>query len=199
MPIVPAICDQCGTVFAAPFQLQTGAQVGFTNVGSGPCPRCGSMGTIPDGLYEAFGDTLRILPRSASSLARLAAAVRSAQEQGMDREAAAAAIENEAPEFAALASDVRERSGWNLNLWLMFLLALITLLVTSGEAISNTLSNQELDHLFQEFVQAHPVLAPSPTSTANSQSAMQPPAKVRKNELCPCGSGKRYRRCHGRP
>jgi hypothetical protein len=28
---------------------------------AGPCPRCGGWGSIPDGLYEAFDNTLRIV------------------------------------------------------------------------------------------------------------------------------------------
>lgn len=200
--MLPAICDQCGAVFSSGFAIENSTRVSMVGCRAGPCPSCGGSGTIPDGLYDAFGDTLRILadgPRSARSLEHLADVLRNAQRQGMDREATAVAIETEVPEFAALASDIRQRHGWTLNQWLMFLLALIAVLVTSGEAISNTLSNQQLDHLFQEFIQAHPVLTPTPSSIASPQSTTPPRAKVRKNELCPCGSGKRYRRCHGRP
>lgn len=79
---------------------------------SGPCPSCGSMGTIPDGLYDVFGEFIRILAlssRSATSLERLASLLRSAQEQRLDSEATATAIENETPEFAELATNVRDR------------------------------------------------------------------------------------------
>jgi hypothetical protein len=37
MPVVPAICDRCGTVFAAPFDIASGVQVGFIDIGTGPC------------------------------------------------------------------------------------------------------------------------------------------------------------------
>ena len=141
--MLPAICDQCGAVFSSGFAIENSTRVSMVGCGAGPCPSCGGSGTIPDGLYDAFGDTLRILadgPRSARSLEHLADVLRNAQRQGMDREATAVAIETEVPEFAALASDIRQRHGWTLNQWLMFLLALIAVLVTSGEAISNTLS-----------------------------------------------------------
>jgi hypothetical protein len=40
------------------------------------------------------------------------------------------------------------------------------------------------------FVEADSIL-PTPKGTSNSE-------KVGRNELCPCGSGKKYKRCHGR-
>jgi len=156
------------------------------------------MGTIPDGLYETFGDSLRIVantPRSAASLQHLAGVLRSAQAQGMDREATAAAIERDAPEFAELAGDVRQRKGWSVHQYLVILLMVIQILIAAGAV--GGLTEQQVDQLFQEFVQAHPILAPSPAATAAPRPATQPPAKVRKNDPCPCGSGRRYRRCHG--
>jgi SEC-C motif len=158
------------------------------------------MGTIPDGLYETFGDTLRIVgmtPRSAASLQRLAEVLRSAQEQRMDREATAAAIEQQAPEFADLANDVRQRTGWSLHQYLVILLMVIQILIAAGGA--GGLTDQQVEHLFQQFVQAHPVLAPTPTATPALQSTAQPTPSVRPNDPCLCGSGKTYRYCHGAP
>lgn len=199
MPVLPAICDQCSTVFSSGFAIENRTRVSMVGCGAGPCPSCGAGGTIPDGLYDAFGDTLRILsdgPRSARSLERLATVLRAAQEHGLDREATAAAIEREAPEYADLAGDVRERRGWSLYQYLTILLMVIAIVAAHGTA-SNGLTEQQVEHLFHEFIDTHPVLSPSPTATPLAPATHHLPSKARKNDPCPCGSGRRYRRCHG--
>lgn len=210
MPVVPAICDQCGTVVSSGIVL--GGHVSATMVGntSGPCPSCGSIGTIPDGLYDVFGEFIRILAlssRSATSLERLASLLRSAQQQELDSEATATAIENETPEFAELATNVRDRQGWSLYQYLTILLMVIGIIIAARP--SGGLTEQQVDQLFQQFVQAHPVLTPSPpatpsavpsaapSATPSAPPAMHPALMDRKNDPCPCGSGRRYRRCHG--
>jgi hypothetical protein len=65
---LPVICDRCGTVFSSgnAFALGDGT-VHFQQVGVGPCPTCGSMGSIPDGTYESLGGTASfILSHTAS-------------------------------------------------------------------------------------------------------------------------------------
>jgi len=86
------------------------------------------MESIPDGLNEASATRCGSLPPLGfSQLAGpLAAVLRSAQEQGVDRRPSSRYREP-APEFAALAGDIRQRTDWTLQWWLMFLLALIAL------------------------------------------------------------------------
>jgi preprotein translocase subunit SecA len=46
---------------------------------------------------------------------------------------------------------------------------------------------------------ADAVLAPPPTSRKPQRDANNPSSwgKVGRNEPCPCGSGKKYKQCHG--
>ena len=37
-----------------------------------------------------------------------------------------------------------------------------------------------------------------PTPTSAERNRTRQPRKVGRNERCPCGSGKKYKRCHGR-
>jgi hypothetical protein len=58
----PAVCDSCGAIF--PSGIAFGPDVrGITMRGnkSGPCPKCGGMGSIPDGVYNVLDDTLNIV------------------------------------------------------------------------------------------------------------------------------------------
>jgi len=56
MPQIPAICltPNCNTLFPSGVELQNARNISFQNCKSGPCPKCGGTGKIPDGLYDAF-------------------------------------------------------------------------------------------------------------------------------------------------
>lgn len=58
---LPAICDNCGLNFPSGFAIGSGAQLMITNNTSGPCPNCGGMGHIPNGIYEIVNDVEAIL------------------------------------------------------------------------------------------------------------------------------------------
>jgi hypothetical protein len=54
MPIIAAICDGCGTVYSFGITLAGPASRAMVGHSTEPCPRCGSMGTVPDGLYDIW-------------------------------------------------------------------------------------------------------------------------------------------------
>ncbi|MCP4374493.1 MAG: hypothetical protein GY797_41285 [Deltaproteobacteria bacterium] len=58
MPNIPAICNNpnCGAIFKSPFSLKA-KNLTLKNI-SIACPKCGSDGKVPDGKYDAIGDTL---------------------------------------------------------------------------------------------------------------------------------------------
>lgn len=55
MVMLPAICDRCGTVF--PSSIVMSNETAFLKGNkSGPCPKCGSVGSVPDGTYEVANE-----------------------------------------------------------------------------------------------------------------------------------------------
>jgi hypothetical protein len=60
--MAPAVCDNCGTVFPSGIAFGPGASdIRMTGNKSGPCPNCGGMGSVPDGVYDTLGDTLNVV------------------------------------------------------------------------------------------------------------------------------------------
>jgi len=51
MLFIPAICKNCNAMFSTAPNISVENYTMFVNCESGPCPHCGSMGVIPDGLY----------------------------------------------------------------------------------------------------------------------------------------------------
>src|SRR5258708_29540160 len=58
MPQVPAVCDSCSRLFPSGIVLTNVTHATLTGNKSGPCPFCGSMGSILDGVYEATETTV---------------------------------------------------------------------------------------------------------------------------------------------
>src|SRR5881227_499873 len=112
MPAVLAVCDTCGTAFPSGIFIENSTDITMAGNRSGPCPRCGGMGSIPDGRYDATRDSIRIMATSATSLEslrRLEAVLRAVNRPGVSGQAVAAAIQSQAPAFSALAPVVERR------------------------------------------------------------------------------------------
>jgi hypothetical protein len=168
MPIIAAICDRCGTVYSFGITLVGPASRAMVGNTTEPCPFCASTGTVPDGLYDIFGDLVRILAptRSGTSFYRLAPLVRSARYHGMDSEWTATAIETQAPEFAQLATNVRDHKGWSLYQYLTILLLVIEVVIVAK--LPAGVTEPEIDQLYDQFVETHPVIASSPEASLAS-------------------------------
>lgn len=103
MPVAPAICDDCGAIFPSGFAFSGGGSATLIGNKSGPCPVCGGVGSVPDGLYEFTGDTLRIVTSwSPARRHDLLEKLRAAQTAGRDRERAEAALRAD-PELGEVA------------------------------------------------------------------------------------------------
>jgi hypothetical protein len=104
MARAPAVCDNCGTVFPSGYEFGPGVSgIYMEGNKSGPCPNCGEMGSVPDGLYDFTGETLRIISDwTPERRQRLATALQAVREQPNARVAAEAVIASE-PELLAVA------------------------------------------------------------------------------------------------
>src|SRR4030065_663226 len=105
MPLIPAFCDTCGTVFNSGVFVENSTNISFTGNRAGPCPKCGGMGHIPDGVFNFIGNTIEILSapeRTISELMRLVQILREAKANSETREQVASRIEKELPALSKL-------------------------------------------------------------------------------------------------
>ena len=71
---VPAFCDTCGAVFTVGIVANGPNVFTFSGTRAGPCPSCGGMGHIPDGIFSFVGETIEVLSapeRTLDELSRL--------------------------------------------------------------------------------------------------------------------------------
>lgn len=71
MVMLPAICDNCGTIFASGFNFASVRNISMRGNKSGPCPKCGEMGSIPDGVYDVVDNVINVTALSKLSNVQL--------------------------------------------------------------------------------------------------------------------------------
>jgi hypothetical protein len=149
MPAVPAVCGNCGLVFDSPFFLQNAINITFVG-NTVTCPRCGFLADVVDGVYEALGDTLKVLITTEGSTAKLDALLRAlhlAQKQNASPEHVKQTITQLAPELKVLA-DAVPKTPLGLNEYIKTLCLLITTAIaiyTFFRAMPQQVSREEID------------------------------------------------------
>jgi hypothetical protein len=105
MPSIPAFCDTCGAVFHSGIVVENSTNVTFSGNRAGPCPACGGIGHIPDGVFNFIGNTIEILSapeRTVEELTRLSDILREAKEKQQSPEEVAERIQKELPSLAGI-------------------------------------------------------------------------------------------------
>jgi SEC-C motif len=187
MPSVPAFCDTCGTVFNSGIFVENSTNITFTGNRSGPCPNCGGMGHVPDGVFNFIGNTIEILSapeRTIAELTQLARILREAKEKSETREQVVSRVEREIPSLSKLVKLLPENRS-ELYGFLAVVLAAVQLFTQTPATPSSTTIN--VTQVIQQVI-----TEPSASKTAPVKSK-----KIGHNEPCPCGSGVKYKRCCG--
>ncbi len=132
MPDIPAFCDNCGAIFRSGIFL-SGGTANLVGNKAGPCPICGSMGTIPDGVFTATGNVLRLLSGPANTverLVRLSEVINAAREQRKEPNQIVEEIKKEAPELSSIV-DALPRTRSELYNFLLVILTALGLLIAA--------------------------------------------------------------------
>lgn len=188
---VPAVCDNCGTIFPSSFEVSNSSNVSFSGCGAGPCPVCGGMGHIPDGVYNFIGNTIEFLSgprRSIAELEQLAALLERAKKSNASSQSVAKEIDESIPELSSI-KDWLPKSRSELYAFIALLLSALSLMISqsqSGEP-SKVEVNTVINNVYQQAPKAQD--AP-PLEKPNKEKT-----KVGRNEPCPCGSGKKFKKC----
>ena len=191
MPVVPAFCNTCGTAFNSGFFVENSTNISFAGNRSGPCPKCGGMGHVPDGVFNFIGNTIEILSapeRTIIELLSLVKIIKEARAKSETKDQVATRIKNELPGLSLLAKILPENKN-ELYGFLSVVLAALALYTQSPEkpSIQTTINITQIVETVivegkKEAVQGTQV-APSP--------------KQGRNDPCNCGSGMKYKKCCG--
>ena len=192
MPHIPAVCDNptCRVIFPSGVFVEHAAIAHLSGNKSGPCPRCGGMGTVPDGKYSVVGKALTLLSGSRFSvetMQRLAMILEQAQLEPPRSENVLQRI----AEVPGVGEAVVRLLPENKNEWYGFiamLLALIAFLFATQQ--QEPLNEDQVARAVQRGVEAA-----QRASAENEESSEQ---RQGRNQPCSCGSEKKYKHCCGR-
>lgn len=176
--LVPVFCDNpaCRTVWATGgFIGGSGAtHISITNSKVGPCPNCGGMGSVPDGVYNLVNDALEVVSTSSGlgkdGLERLIASVRQASQTHESREAFDKRVATESPDLVPVVKVFMDQvRGGTWEQRLVTVLAILTLVLTylqwqhpqqPADAPPPATAEQISQEVLQEL-QLHPLKPPA--------------------------------------
>lgn len=200
MPHLPAICDNCGTMFPSGIVMNNCTNVRLSGNKSGPCPSCGGWGSVPDGLFNVLGNVIEIIdaPRKTlEQLSRYVQVLNSARDENLSREQVKDKIEKDVPELACI-SDILPKTRAELYAFIGLLLAALTFMMSIMEDDETAVVEPQviLEQTINNYNYNLPTQMPSNNSAVRNYSGAQPfKQKVGRNESCPCGSGVKYKKC----
>ncbi len=149
-----------------------GARVMVAGSKSGPCPKCGSMGSIPDGLYEFVGVTRQIIEKwPAGQQQRLATQIKAAERRPQARDAVMQAI-SAYDELRPIAQRflVPRNAG---EFWAMIAALLAAIALITGLPAENVTYNEHTTNI-KQITQARG------RPTTEPESRPEPPPKAPK-------------------
>ena len=179
MPALPAFCDTCGTAFPSGFFAENSYNITFSGCKSGPCPVCGGMGHIPDGVFNVVGSTIEILAaptRTVQELSRLAEIIRTARSRRTEPEVVASQIERELPSFKPLLQLLpANRSEWYA--FLAVVLAIIQVYLAASPPAASPTTSITFNQVIERTLQTEP-----PRRSPEVQNDVQRKAKKKRKK-----------------
>lgn len=187
---VPAFCGTCGAVFRSGIVVEKFTDETPAGNSGAPCPVCGRMGNVPGGVFNFLGNTIEILSapqRTTDELTRLVEILSEASEKRESPDVIVEVINGELPGLSGLA-DLLPKTRAGLNSYISMTVAVSVLIWqtrTDADGARNITVEQALNHIFNQ------------TNISAESLGPQLRSRVRRNESCPCGSGRKYKRCCG--
>ena len=185
---IPAFCDNCGAAFNSGIVVENCRNISLSGNRSGPCPRCGSMGSVIDGVFNVAGDVIEILSapqRTIESLQKLTQILKVAAQDKETSEEITNKINEQVPELTSVSKFI-PKNATELVAWLTFILLAIQTInqLTKDETPDVTII---LNHAVEQSMEPK-----------NYYPFSQPKIPQSRNRPCECGSGKRFKHCCGK-
>lgn len=191
MPMMPAFCDTCGTIFSSGIFVENGS-ISFSGNKSGPCPKCGNMGHIPDGVFNFVSNTIQVLSatqRTKEDFISFTKILKDAQEKKYSSDEFIEKVKQNIPEFSSI-TNLLPKNRSELYGFIALLLTIIQIFMQSSEKPSQNITNnininQVIEQVYRE------------SSYDVKKKDIPKVKKVGRNEICPCGSERKYKKCCG--
>lgn len=204
----PAICDNCHIIFPV-----TGIHIAggtFETAGAKTiCPKCGGTAFFIAGIYRHMGDALHgVLHKGGiEALQRLVEFLKDAQRNNLSQEQVATEIAKTVPELSPWA-DSLPKTTKALDKLLYVAIGSITAILASSNSnpteddikkyIKQEIQNISLTQDVTQDVTQEQGQEQGQKQNITINNFVQQNPKIGRNQDCPCGSGKKFKKCHGK-
>lgn len=219
MPMIPAICDNCGAKFSSGFFVENVENLTMRDNTAGPCPVCGGMGRTKNGVFNVVNgviEQLKNLDYTKEELQELSDTIKEINKETDNPLDIEQTINNANPKFSSvleLLPKNREEKRSDIKFIIPILLSIIGFLINLS---SNSTINFDIN--IDQFINVGYENPENITSKSNyeinkeqkkenfgkasvAKVVKKEPIRVQKigrNQLCPCGSGVKFKKCHGK-
>ncbi len=207
MPQPLAVCDNCGHFFESGYFGFGPGETGVTailTVGDAPvvCPSCGGRAHVLGGSYHIAKDTIELLQgpeRTVAELERLRQILYAARASGASPEEVRDTVRQEFPDWGpALAKLFVPKTPGDFYQLLALIVTIIGVFLAYEQL--EQAKDAEPDQIINNIIVVQEEAPPAPGQPQAVPSTTNPAygAKVGRNVLCPCDSGSKFKRCHGK-
>jgi hypothetical protein len=189
---IPAFCDNCGTVFTSGIVIDNCAHITLSGNKSGPCPLCGSMGTIPDGVFSVAGNVIKLLAgpqKTINQLKKLAEILVEARRSTEEPSKVAEKIKREAPELSSIIDTLPKTRTELYSFLTVIFTAITTIIAVATLYKDHAPSEQDVEKMIGQAIERS-----FDERRPSEQGSSPVPRRI---DPCPCGSGKKYKHCCG--
>lgn len=204
---MPAICNTCGTAFPSGFVFENCRNVSLQGNKSGPCPKCGGMGDIPDGVFDFIDNTIKIISanyKTFEALSKIYNVVREIKNENLTNNEISKRINENIPELSHILSSPSALIYIPIILEALIRLVEFYFNLTSAEITNINTTNNVMNNVTIEkniSIEEIQKIANEAITKAMENTEQAKPSertkKQKRNELCNCGSGKKYKKCCG--
>ena len=206
--LIPAECGSCSYLYPSGYGFDpadAGIEVSMTVFENAevlePCPMCGRhRSRVLAGEYQLVRDADKLLQgsgRDATELGRLVEFLQSSQGRNGSADEVRERAKEEIPELSELVEELLSASAARIDVstWHTLLVATLRALETRADDASD--DKLQPSQVIYDSVNRYNVTTVQPSAETKDQQ--HEAHKVGRNDPCPCGSGKKYKKCHGSP
>lgn len=191
MPEIPVYCDNCDLVYGSGFFIENSFNVSLKN-NRASCPKCRKLNFLPEGLFNFINGSIELINGTDLTLEKLRRIKKKLVEISkldLESEEVKKRIDEDTPELNSLIG-VLPKTRSELYNFMLVLIALITMCIDSfkGE------SKQPIE--YNQFINNYNYTIQTTNNNIESDT-IKSNKKIQRNEPCPCGSGKKFKYCHG--
>jgi hypothetical protein len=187
---MPAFCDNCGAVFGSGFVFENCRNVTLSGNRVGPCPNCGGMGHVPDGVYDITGNAIKLLQgsiKTVQQLQQLSAVLFDAQKRNLSKEQVQSKIQDKVPELIDFASVLPQTRSELYGFVGIILTAIGLLIAAYGTFKDDPVPEKEIEQIIERSIEQ--------SIQKLAQPKLQDRKKQKRNNPCACGSNIKYKNC----